>query len=221
MYAALNPLDSTSLLSSAGAFGVFLVLFAETGLLVGFFLPGDSLLFTAVLLCTANAGDRVHLSLPLVLVAAVTGALAGAQTGFWLGRRGGRALLARTTNRHLLEGTARAQRLLARYGHSRAIVLARFVPVVRTVLNPLAGALDVPAGTFALWQVAGGLVWAVGVTVAGYLLGSSIPGVDRYLLPIVGVIVVVSLVPVALEVRRSRRADVPSEPRDRDGAVDR
>ncbi|GAA0241244.1 DedA family protein [Actinomadura nitritigenes] len=221
MYAALNPLDSTSLLSSAGAFGVFLVLFAETGLLVGFFLPGDSLLFTAGLLCTANAGDKVHLSLTLVLVAAVAGALTGAQTGFWLGRRGGRTLLARTTNRHLLEGMTRAQHFLARYGYGRAIVLARFVPVVRTVLNPLAGALDVPARTFALWQVAGGLLWAVGVTVAGYLLGSSIPGVDRYLLPIVGVIVVVSLLPVVLEVRRSRRAGAPSRRHHRDGAAHR
>ncbi|MFF0522292.1 DedA family protein [Actinomadura nitritigenes] len=201
--------------------GVFLVLFAETRLLVGFFLPGDSLLFTAGLLCTAHAGDKVHLSLLLVLVAAVAGAVAGAQTGFWLGRRGGRALLARTTNRYLVEGTARARRFLARYGHGRAIVLARFVSVVRTVINPLAGALEVPAGTFALWQVAGGLLWAVGVTVAGYLLGSSIPGVDRYLLPIVGIIVVASLMPVALEVRRSRRAGVPSRRRDRDGAVDR
>ncbi|MDL4818665.1 VTT domain-containing protein [Actinomadura sp. OS1-43] len=154
-------------------------------------------------------------------MAAVAGAVAGAQTGFWLGRRGGRALLARTTNRHLLEGTARARHFLARYGHGRAIVLARFAPVVRTVLNPLAGALDVPAGTFALWQVTGGLLWAVGVTVTGYLLGSSIPGVDRYLLPIVAVIVVVSLVLVALEVRRGRRAGVSSRARDRDGAVDR
>ncbi|MFF0521541.1 DedA family protein [Actinomadura nitritigenes] len=185
---------------------------------MGFFLPGDSLLFTAGLLCTAHAGDKVHL--PLVLVAAA-GAVGGAQTGFWPGRRGGRALLARTTNRHLLEEAARARRFLARYGHGRAIVLARFVPVVRTVLNPLAGALDVPAGTFALWQVTGGLLWAVGVAVAGYLLGSSISGVDRYLLPIGEVIVVVSLAPVALEVRRGRRAGVSSGPRDRDGAVDR
>ncbi|MCP2337310.1 DedA family protein [Actinomadura rupiterrae] len=206
MIAALNPLDSTSLLTSAGALGVFLVLFAETGLLVGFFLPGDSLLFTAGLLCTTRAGDTVHLSLPMVLVAAVAGALAGAQTGYWLGRRGGRVVLSRTTNRHLLRGMDRAQQFLARYGHGRAIVLARFVPVVRTVLNPLAGALEVPVRTFALWQVVGGLVWTVGVTVAGYLLGASIPGIDQYLLPIVGVIVAVSLLPVAVEIWRSRRA---------------
>ena len=86
------------------------------------------------------------------------------------------------------------------YGKPEAIVLARFVPVVRTVLNPVAGALEVPVGTFTLWQVVGGLVWSVGLTLAGYALGSSIPNVDRYLLPMVALIVVVSLVPLVAEV---------------------
>lgn len=201
---ALNPLDSTSWLSSLGAFGVFLVLFAETGLLIGFFLPGDSLLFTAGLLCTAGT-HAVHLSLPAVLVAAAIGALLGAQTGFWLGQRGGRALLARSRSRHLRDGVVRAEEILERYGHGKAIVLARFIPVVRTVLNPLAGALEVPTPVFTLWQTVGGLVWSIGVTLAGYGLGSSVPSIDKYLLPIIAVIVVVSLLPLALELLRSRR----------------
>jgi membrane-associated protein len=162
---ALNPLDATSLLSSFGALGIAAVLFAETGLLVGFFLPGDSLLFT-----------------------------------------GGPALLARSRSRRLHEGAERAGELLDRYGHAKAVVLARFIPVVRTVLNPLAGALGVPGRTFTLWQCAGGAVWTVGLVLAGYGLGSSIPSVDTYLLPVVALIVVVSLIPLALEVRRSRRA---------------
>jgi len=201
---AVNPLDSTSLLSSLGALGVFLVLFAETGLLIGFFLPGDSLLFTAGLLCTTTAANKVHLSLPAVLLAAAAGALLGAQTGYWLGRRGGRALLARTRNRHLLAGVERAETILARYGHGKAIVLARFIPVVRTVLNPLAGILEVPTKVFVLWQTVGGLLWSIGVTLAGYVLGSSIPGIDTYLLPIIAAIVIVSLIPLALELRRAR-----------------
>lgn len=89
----------------------------------------------------------------------------------------------------------------------------------RRSLKGMAWALDVPAGTFALWQVAAGLAWMVGLSSAGFLLGPSIPSVDRYLLPILGIIVVVSLLPGALESRRSRRATV-SPPRDRDGAVD-
>lgn len=202
---ALNPLDARSLLSGLGALGVFLVLFAETGLLVGFFLPGDSLLFTAGLLCATGASSTLHLSLPAVLVAAVAGALLGAQVGYFLGRRIGPPLLDRPDRPRLHEGVQRARAALERYGEGKAIVLARFIPVVRTVLNPLAGTLDVPARTFTLWQVVGGLAWSLGVTLAGYGLGSKIPSVDRYLLPIVAVIVVLSLVPVGLELLRSRR----------------
>ncbi|MDA3624043.1 VTT domain-containing protein [Saccharopolyspora oryzae] len=199
-----NPLGPEFWLSSLGAFGVFLVLFAETGLLIGFFLPGDSLLFTAGVLCATSATSAMHLDLSAVLVAALAGALVGAQVGFALGRRGGRRLLARSRNRHLHRGMERAEDLLARYGHRKAIVLARFIPVVRTVLNPLAGMLDVQARTFAVWQVVGGLVWSVGVTLAGYGLGASIPGIDQYLLPVIAVVVLVSLIPVGLEIWRSR-----------------
>ncbi|MFE4251972.1 DedA family protein [Streptomyces sp. NPDC056910] len=201
---AVNVLDAGSLLAAFGALGVAVVLFAETGLLVGFFLPGDSLLFTAGLLCAGGSYGPVHLSLPQVLAAAVVGALAGAQAGYWIGRRGGRALLARSRAKRLHEGAARAEELLDRYGHAKAIVLARFVPVVRTVLNPLAGALGVPARVFTVWQIVGGLVWTVGLVLAGYGLGSSVPNVDRYLLPIVALVVIVSLIPLALEVCRSR-----------------
>ncbi|MER5946262.1 DedA family protein [Streptomyces sp. NPDC001904] len=201
----MNVLDAGSLLASFGALGVAFVLFAETGLLIGFFLPGDSLLFTAGLLCVSGSSG-VRLSLPQVLIAAVAGALLGAQAGYWIGRRGGRPLLARSRSKRLQEGAQRAEELLARYGHAKAIVLARFVPVVRTVLNPLAGALGVPARTFALWQVVGGTVWTVGLVLAGYALGSSVPNVDRYLLPMVAVIVAVSLIPLGLEILRSRRS---------------
>ncbi|MFD8302735.1 DedA family protein [Streptomyces sp. NPDC059690] len=208
---AVNVLDAGSLLSAFGALGVAAVLFAETGLLVGFFLPGDSLLFTAGLLSANGVRGSVHLSLGQVLAAAAVGALLGAQTGYWIGRRGGRALLARSRARKLHEGAARAEELLARYGHAKAVVLARFVPVVRTVLNPLAGALDVPVRTFTLWQVVGGLVWTVGLVLGGYALGSSVPNVDRYLLPMVAVVVLVSLTPLALEARRARARRTSSE----------
>jgi membrane-associated protein len=202
--AALNPLDATSLLSSLGALGVFLVLFAETGLLIGFFLPGDSLLFTAGVLCTTSA-TTLHLSLPTVLVAAVAGALLGAEVGYLIGRRAGPALLDRPDRPRLQQAVVRARESLERYGTGKAIVLARFIPLVRTVLNPMAGTIGVQHRVFTLWQVIGGLVWSIGVTVAGYVLGKQFHGsVDKYLLPIIAVIVIVSLIPVALELRRSR-----------------
>ncbi|MGW3206040.1 DedA family protein [Streptomyces sp. NPDC001135] len=202
---AVNVWDARSLLAAFGVLGVGVVMFAETGLLVGFFLPGDSLLFTAGLLCTGSADQTVHLSLGPLLVAAAFGALAGAQCGYVLGRKAGGALLARSRSTRLHEGAQRAEELLERYGYAKAVVLARFVPVVRTVLNPMAGALGVPVRTFTVWQVVGGLVWSLGLTLAGYALGSSIPNVDRYLLPLVGLIVVVSLIPLLTEVLRSRR----------------
>jgi membrane-associated protein len=201
---ALNVLDPQSLLSSLGTLGVFLVLFAETGLLVGFFLPGDSLLFTAGLLCTTGASSAVHLSLPAVLVAAAAGALLGAQVGYLIGRRAGPTVLDRPDRPRLHHGVLRTREALDRYGTAKAIVLARFIPVVRTVLNPLAGTVGVPVRVFTLWQVVGGLVWSLGVTLAGYGLGSRIPNIDQYLLPIVAVIIVLSLIPVVLELRRSR-----------------
>ncbi|MCX4862160.1 DedA family protein [Streptomyces canus] len=210
---AVNVLSAQSLLAAFGVLGVGVVMFAETGLLVGFFLPGDSLLFTAGLLCTGSGQHGVKLSLAPLLVAAAVGALAGAQCGYLLGRKAGGALLARSRSARLHEGAQRAEELLERYGHAKAIVLARFVPVVRTVLNPMAGALGVPARTFTVWQVAGGLVWSLGLTLGGYALGSSVPNVDRYLLPMVAVIVVVSLIPVAAELYRSRRAAKAKEVR--------
>src|SRR3954463_13476879 len=201
---ALNALDPRSLLSALGAIGMFLILFAETGLLVGFFLPGDSLLFTAGLLCATATTAPLHLSLPAVLIAAAAGALLGAQVGFWIGRRVGPPLLDQPDRPRLHAGVTRARAALDRYGNAKAIVLARFIPVVRTVLNPLARPAGGPGRAFTTWQVVGGLAWSLGVTLAGYALGSRIPNIDHYLLPIVAVIVIVSLIPVALELPRTR-----------------
>ncbi|MGW3361166.1 DedA family protein [Streptomyces bungoensis] len=208
---AVNVLDAKSLLAAFGVLGVGVVMFAETGLLVGFFLPGDSLLFTAGLLCTGSSDRSLHLSLGPLLASAAVGALAGAQVGYLLGRKAGGALLTRSRSKKLHEGAQRAEELLERYGHAKAVVLARFVPVVRTVLNPMVGALGVPARTFTIWQVVGGLVWSLGLTLGGFALGSSVPNVDRYLLPLVAVIVVVSLLPLLLEFLRSRRAATPED----------
>ncbi|RKS80067.1 membrane-associated protein [Motilibacter peucedani] len=202
---AFNPLDAHSVLSSFGTLGIFVVLFAETGLLVGFFLPGDSLLFTAGLLCTTETTSATHLSLGPVLVAAAAGAVLGAQTGYVIGRGAGSTFVDRPDRPRLQLAVERARTTLERYGVAKAVVLARFVPLVRTVLNPLAGAARVPVVEFTLWQVVGGVLWSCGVTLAGYALGSRIPSIDRYLLPIVAVVVVVSLVPVLLELRRARR----------------
>jgi membrane-associated protein len=206
--AAVNLLDASSLLSSFGLIGIAIVLFAETGLLVGLFLPGDSLLFTAGIFAAAGASAPVHLNLFAVMAAAATGATAGAETGYVVGRRSGPLLLRGGGRPRLTAAAERAAAFLRRYGHGKAIVLARFVPLVRTVLNPLTGIVGVPHAVFTRWQLLGGLLWTIGVTAAGYVLGKTIPSIDRYLLPVVAVVVLVSLTPIALEAVRNRRSRV-------------
>lgn len=198
-----NPLDATSVIAATGLIGIFCVLVAETGLLVGFFLPGDSLLFSAGLLAATHG--NLHLPLVGVLAVAAAGALIGAQLGYWIGRTLGVRILERTKRPALRRATDRVSEVIDRYGPAKAIVLARFIPVVRTVMNPMAGMIGISTRLFIRWQIVGGLIWSLGVTMAGFWLGSQITGIDKYLLPIIAVVVVISLIPVALELRRMRR----------------
>jgi len=210
--AGFNPLDATSVIAATGLVGIFCVLVAETGLLVGFFLPGDSLLFSAGLLAASNG--PLHLPLLGVLAVAAAGALLGAQLGFWIGRTLGVRLLARR-RLAIRRAADRVSEVIDRYGPAKAIVLARFIPVVRTVMNPMAGMVGISARLFTLWQVLGGLVWSIGVTLAGFWLGSQVTGIDKYLLPIIAVVVALSLLPVVIELvrtRRRKRATAPEPP---------
>jgi membrane-associated protein len=200
----MNPLSPHDLLATLGPLAMLVVLFAETGLLIGFFLPGDSILFTAGLL-TATTTSGLHLALWPVLVLSAAGALIGAQVGFVLGRRGGPRLLDRARRPRLAEGAERAAKYLDEYGVGKAVVIARFVPIVRTVMNPMAGALGVDVRRFSLWQVVGGLGWTTGLVLAGRALGTSVPSVDKYLLPVIAVVVAVSLLPIGVEVAQARR----------------
>lgn len=208
--AVLSPIH---LLNDFGALGVLLVLFAETGILLGIVLPGDSLLFTAGLLSATTRRGDVHLNLAAVVVAAIIGAIVGAQVGYVIGRKLGPALFRRPDSRLFKkEYVERTATYLERYGAGRAVLLARFIPVVRTLMNPLAGVTEMDSREFALYNVVGGVVWAAGVTVAGFFLGKSIPNVDHYLLPIIALIVIVSLIPIALEIRKAhteRRTRLP------------
>ena len=205
MLSALS-LDPKQLLETFGTVGLFAIIFAETGLLIGFFLPGDSLLFTAGLLCAPGVTDPVHLHLAVVMPGVLLAAIAGAETGYVIGRRVGPALFRREESRFFKrEHVDKAEEYFERHG-PRTIVLARFVPIVRTFANLTAGVSRMDHRTFTLYNVAGAVPWTLGVTLLGYELGDHISNVDRYLLPIVAVIVVVSFVPVALELRKARRA---------------
>lgn len=202
-WTALNPTSGSSLLANFGALAVLVGTFAESGLLVvGFFLPGDTLIFPAGILCASGARSGPHLILWQVLLCAAVGSIAGAQAGYAFGKHGGRAVLHRTSNSRLHAVVARGERWLDRYGARRAIVIGRFVPMVRTVISPVAGVLDVPTRTFTVWQIVGAIVWSQSLVLLGYWLGASVPNVDKYLLPAVAVIVVVSLMPLLGQLRK-------------------
>jgi membrane-associated protein len=199
-------LDPKHLLNTYGVIGIFLVLFAETGILIGIVLPGDSLLFTAGLLASTHKAGDVHLNLWLVLVAAFLGAVIGAETGFLLGRKAGPRLFNRSDSRLFKhEYVERTGIYLEKYGPVKAVVLARFVPVVRTLMNPLVGVTEMDTRAFTIANLIGGALWSIGVTLAGFWLGKTVHNVDHYLLPIIALVILVSLSPVALEIRKARR----------------
>jgi membrane-associated protein len=206
---AMSSAGSTSLLDpgwwlgSLGAVGIFAVLFAETGLFVGFLLPGDSLLFTAGALCAATPA---RLSAPWVLLAAFAGTVCGAQAGYLIGRRAGLALHRSARIPHLSQAISRGGRMLSRFGVGKTLVLARFIPVVRSVINPLAGTADVPVREFTIWQVTGAAIWTLSMTAAGYLAARLIPGVTRYVMPALAVVTVASVALAIVQAVRARRA---------------
>jgi membrane-associated protein len=206
---AVNFLDPQSLITTFGALGILAIVFAETGLLIGFFLPGDTLLFTAGLFTTARAAHDVGvapLSLALLLTAAPVCAIAGAQFGHYLGARYGRRLFERPNSRLFRhEHVEKAEYYFNKFGPARAVVLARFIPIVRTFLNPLAGMLEMSARRFLVWNAVGAILWTESIILVGHFLGSRVSGIDKYVLPVVALAVLASIVPVVREMLRGRR----------------
>jgi membrane-associated protein len=193
-------LDPAELLVTFGTVGLFLIVFAESGLLIGFFLPGDSLLFTAGLFAAQGT-----LNLPLILVGCFVAAVAGDQVGYAFGKKVGPSLFRRPDSRLFKQDyLAKAQAFFEKHG-VKTIVLARFVPIVRTFAPILAGVGTMPYRTFISFNVIGGLLWSVGVTMLGYFIGELIPDIDTYLLPIVAGIVLISVIPIGLEFWKARR----------------
>jgi len=198
----LNP---EWLISTFGMFGILVAVFAESGLLIGFFLPGDSLLFTVGLLIAD--GRYLHLPLWLACVLISAAAVAGDQVGYLFGRRVGPRLFSRPDSRLFKrQNLERAAEFFRRHG-ARSIVLARFVPVVRTFTPIVAGASRMPYRTFVWFNIVGGVLWGSGVTILGYFLG-QIAFVHAHIELILIGVVAVSLVPIGVEVLRARRRRV-------------
>jgi membrane-associated protein len=187
------------LIRMGGLIGLVAVVFAETGLMVGFFLPGDSLLVTAGLF--AAKGDLNIVWLNLALMAA---AIAGDATGYWIGRRAGHALYRRPNSfffrkQHLVK----THEFYEKHG-GKTIVIARFVPIIRTFAPVVAGAAEMTYRQFALYNIAGGIGWVASMTLIGYFLGRAVPDIDKHIHIVVAVVIFLSLLPGIISVIREK-----------------
>lgn len=201
--------DILSLVHSIGSAGVVLAIFLESGIPFFFFFPGDSLLFTAGLLASLG-----YLSLPFLVLALPVAAILGDSLGYWLGAKSGEMLVARAE-----EGRSRfirpshikrTQVFFDTYG-AYAVILSRFVPVVRTLVPLLAGAGSMRYGRFLFYNILGGLLWCLGILFLGYFLGRAVPQAQHYLLPISIGIIFLSLLPAAFGAVRAQSTRVPQE----------
>jgi membrane-associated protein len=198
----VNFLDPKHLIDTFGLVGLLAVIFIESGIFPAP-LPGDSLLFTAGLFATSS---KYHFNVNIAVIAggAFVVAVAGAQIGYEIGERYGTRLFKPGARFFKPEYEERAHEFVDRQG-PKAVILARFIPVVRTIAPIFVGMSEMRRRTFFVFNAAGAALWAVGVSLAGYFLGKHIKNVDHYLLPIIALIVVVSLIPPALEYRKHRR----------------
>jgi membrane-associated protein len=200
-------LDSTYLLNTFGLIGILVIIFAETGLLIGFFLPGDSLLFTAGLVSAGGIAGVTLAPFWVLLLVLPLAAIAGNLVGYAIGHRAGPAVFKREESRFFkAEYVEQAHGFFQRHG-ARTIVLARFVPIVRTFATVMAGASRMDLRVFTLYSVIGGVAWAAGVTALGHWLGQVDVVREHIELFALGV-VALSLVPVAFELLRARRRSV-------------
>jgi len=200
-------LDLKELIQAVGYVGLFAIVFAESGLFFGFFLPGDSLLFTAGFIASQRPD---LLNLPTLMVLLAIAAIAGDSVGYWSGEKFGRRLFQREDSiwfhkKHLVT----AHEFYEKHG-GKAIILARFLPAVRTFVPIVAGMAQMSYRRFLLFNVFGGLFWVIGLSGAGFVFGNVVPDVDRYLIPVILLIIIVSALPTAIHIYRENRRGIHS-----------
>ena len=195
-------MELVQIIKSLGYFGVWGIVFAESGLLVGFFLPGDSLLFTAGFIASQG-----FLNVWVLLFGAFVCAVLGDNLGYATGYRFGRRLFQKEDSllfkkKHLIK----TQNFYDQHG-KKTIVLARFMPIVRTFAPIVAGVASMRYRTFMSYNLIGGFVWTFGVTLGGYYLGQIIPDVDKYLLPIIALIIILSFLPSVIHLIQENKSN--------------
>ncbi len=201
----MSFLDPRVLIETFGYVGLFVIVFAESGLFFGFFLPGDSLLLTAGLFAYTGVLN-IWIILPLVFVAAVL----GDNVGYWFGRKAGPPLFTREGSLLFRPKNLEAAKHFYDQHGGKTIIIARFMPFIRTFAPIVAGAVNMNYRSFMLYNLIGGAIWGIGVTLAGYLLGSLFPPevLDRYFTLIVIAVIVISVLPTAIHLWRENGAAI-------------
>src|SRR5467141_3191156 len=200
-HALFDPNGLRELIRSGGAPLICTIVFIETGFFVGFFLPGDSLLVTAGILSAGGVIPLRWLLIPVMLCAIV-----GDQIGYWIGRSAGAALYRRKDSLFFRRShLQRAHDFYEKYG-GRAVILARFVPIVRTFCPPVAGAAKMPYSRYLAFDVFGGIFWVSTMILGSYSLGHLIPNIAQRIHYVIAVVIFVSVLPVIVSLVRARRS---------------
>ncbi len=188
-----------SLIKTVGYFGLFGIIFAESGLFIGFFLPGDSLLFTAGFLASQH-----FLNIWILIFLSFAGAVLGDSVGYAFGKKVGPKIFSREDSMIFhKDHLDRAKAFYAKHG-AKTIFLARFIPIIRTFAPIVAGVGEMQYRTFLIYNVLGGVLWAIGIPLIGYFLGNVIPNIDHYLLPIIALIILISVLPMIIHILKDR-----------------
>ena len=208
----MNYFDPNVVVSNLGLVGILFMIFAEIGLLIGLVLPGgDTLLFLSGL-AASNAGALVFgdakISAPLLFILAPIVAIVAGEFSYWTGAKYGRKFFDRPDGRYFNhENVVKAEKWLTTYGVGKALVLSKFVSVVRTLITPVCGVIGIDKKKFRFWNAVSCIVWTQSVIGLGYVLGDVFDvSISKYLLLVVLIIVAISLTPVFLEVLKARRA---------------
>lgn len=197
---ALLGWDLVALVKTAGYAGLFGIVFAESGLFIGFFLPGDSLLFTAGFLASQGFLN-IWILAPLVFIAAIL----GDSVGYAFGKKVGPAIFRKEESLLFHKDHIERARLFYEKHGGMTLVLARFLPIIRTFAPILAGVGRMRYGTFVLYNITGAALWSLGLSMLGYYLGSAFPDIDRYLIPIIITIILLSALPTIIKLIKYRR----------------
>jgi membrane-associated protein len=191
--------DLVTMIKAIGYAGVAGIIFAESGLFIGFFLPGDSLLFTAGFLASQG-----FLDITILIITTFIAAVLGDNVGYAFGKKVGPKIFAREDSIFFHKNhIERSQKFYERHGR-KTIIIARFVPIVRTFAPILAGVGKMNYRTFVAFNIIGGALWTVGLSLLGYILGNVIPNIDHYLLPIIALIIFISLLPNLIHLARDK-----------------